>query len=323
MSFTFSPNTNIFNSNSAAITNTNPLSVYVTGGASAGASNTNIFNSNSTAITNTNPLSVYVTAGASNTNIFNSNGAAITNTNPIPVNVISGGANSYYYDFGLQVSRGLVANVTSLNVSGYLGSVSGTWIPLWDGGATAYVYPASAAQMRIWSSSASDTNISVTINGLDSSYNILTETITLTNGTTGVLSVNSYLRINSISSTTNAVGTISCGNSAKSVTYALIAIGNTKSNGTYYTVPNGYTFYFAQATVYTDQNGNQYSFYRAWTQNSGVTNVNVQFPIIGLYESRKVLPRAYVGKTDIQWQFQSSGTSRIGAQIEGYLVQGS
>ena len=83
------------------------------------------------------------------------------------------------------------------------------------------------------------------------------------------------------------------------------------------------TFYLTQVTSYTNQNGNQYSLYRSWSQINGVVTINVTFPLVQGLDNRKVAPRAYPQKTDIQWQFQSSGTSQIGAQIEGYLIQGT
>lgn len=229
----------------------------------------------------------------------------------------------YSAPFELSVARGLVPGVQGPSISGYQAAVSASWIPLWDGGAVAYVYPESAAPVRLWSSSASDTTVSVTINGLDSNYNISSEVV-IVNGETGTLSTKSFLRINSIVSATNAVGTISCGNSGKTHTYALIPVGTTRSSMTVYTVPNGYTFYLTQVNVYTNQNGNQYTNYRSYTQTpTGVATPILQFPLISGYNSVKVVPRPYVAKTDIQWQFNSSATSQVGAQIEGYLIQGS
>lgn len=229
----------------------------------------------------------------------------------------------YSAPFEVAVARGLVPGVAGLSISGFQGSVSSSWIPLWDGGATAYTYPVSAGAVRIWSSSASDTNIVVNIFGLDENYDLQTETVTLTNGTTGVLTTKSFLRINSIVSTTNAVGTISCGNTGKTATYALIPIGTTRSSMTIYTVPNGYVFYLTQVNVYTNQNGSQYTNYRSYTLTpAGVATPILQFPLILGYNSVKVVPRPYPAKTDIQWQFNSTGTSQIGAQIEGYLIQG-
>lgn len=237
--------------------------------------------------------------------------------------VINNNQSLYSAPFELSVARGLIPGVQALSISGYQSAVSSTWIPLWDGGATTYTYPVSAAQVRIWSSSASDTSIPVTINGLDSSYNLLSEVVTLNNGITGVLSVNNYLRINSITCSVNPVGSISCGNSGKTATYAAILAGNSKSQGTYYTVPNGYTFYLTQVLAFTNQNGQNYSNYRSYTQSpTGLITTVLQFPLTIDYMSRKVVPRPYTQKTDIQWQFTGSSTSQIGAQIEGYLVQG-
>jgi len=238
--------------------------------------------------------------------------------------VMNNNQSIYSAPFELSVARGAIPGIQGLSISGYQGTVDGTWIPLWDGGAVTYTYPVSAAQVIIWSSSASDTTIPVTINGLDASYNIKTEVVTLNNGTTGVLTVNNYLRINSITCSINPVGNISCGNSAKSATYAVIPAGNSRSSGTYYTVPNGYTFYLTQVNAYTDQGGAAYSLYRSYTKNpSGLITTILQFPLTLDYNSRKIVPRPYAQQTDIQWQFTASATSRIGAQIEGYLVQGS
>ena len=227
----------------------------------------------------------------------------------------------YSAPWDIQVARGQVANVSSLSISGYQGSVGGTWIPLWDGGATTYTYLGAAVQLTVWSSSASDTAVPVTINGLDTNYNLLSETITLTNGVTGVVTTNSFLRVNNITSSANPVGNISVGNSGKTVILAVIPAGNSRSSATLYTVPNSYTFYLTQVTAYTTQNNNQYANYRSYTRSStGLITTVLQFPLTTSYLSRKVAARPYTQKTDIQWQFTSSGTSQIGAQIEGYLI---
>ena len=56
---------------------------------------------------------------------------------------------------------------------------------------------------------------------------------------------------------------------------------------------------------------------------TGLITTILQFPLTVDYLSRKVAPRPYNQKTDIQWQFTSTSTSQVGAQIEGYLIQGS
>lgn len=227
------------------------------------------------------------------------------------------------------VGMGKVAGVTGLSISGYGPSIGTTFQPAWEGGV--YTFLSSAAQLRVWSASASDTNVQVKIDGLSSTYAPLSETVTLTNGITGVLTTGSFLRVNNISIVGNVqnVGEILVGDSAKTNTLALIGIITNitagRSQMSIYTVPAGYTFFLTQSNWYTNQTGSQTAMYRSWTRNqSGVVNIVLTFPMQQQYNSVKVVPRAYTEKTDIQWQVaSSSGTSNIGGQIEGYLVSNS
>lgn len=243
--------------------------------------------------------------------------------NPIPV-VWDYGDGATLIPWEVQVARGKIAGVAGLSISGYQAAVPESWVPVWEL-PSAYVYPASATQMRVWSESASDTNVTLLITGLDSNYDIQTETITLTNGATGVLTVKNFLRINSLSITQLPMnlGRIHVGNSAKSETYACINNAETgRSQMSIYTVPRGYTFYLSQVNLLTNQTGSQTALYRSFTKSvAGVINTILTFPFVDTYNSTKVVPRPYPEKTDIQWQAESSvGTSKIGIQIEGYLI---
>ena len=137
----------------------------------------------------------------------------------------------------LQVARGLVTGASVVNIYGYQPSVGTTFIPVWEN-ATTYTYPGSASTMLLYSSSGSDTAVSVLINGLAASYNNLSETKVLTNGTTGVTTANSYLRINTITVTgsNNAVGILYLSNAGKTTTYAQITAGNGKNQAMIYTL---------------------------------------------------------------------------------------
>lgn len=222
----------------------------------------------------------------------------------------------------LQIARGLVGGHTSLNISGYQASVGGVFIPIWEN-ATAYVYPTNGT-MLLWSSSASDTNVLIQINGLDANYNAISEELLLTNGTTGVATVNAYNRIQGIVviDGVNPVGAISLGNNAKTETYAKIAVGAGTSAMTIYTVPAGHTFYLAKVNAYTNQSNNQVTNYRSYTINpSGIIRAVLQVPFTGSYISDKSIHRGYAEKTDCQWQCSSSATSQVGMQIEGVLVK--
>jgi len=235
--------------------------------------------------------------------------------------------------FELQVARGQVPYHSSVNIYGYQGALpnssGATFYPVWEN-QTAYTYPVSATTMLLWSSSASDTSVSILINGLDASYNQISETLVLTNGTTGVTTVNSYLRINSISTagSVNAVGIINLGNAGKTLQYAEITVGNGRSQMMVYTVPNGNTFYLLRSNAYVSLNGNtagNYAFYRVYTKSDvGIIQILLQAPFTGQYGTLRVVPRSYAQKTDIQWQVAgnpSSGTFQVGIGVEGYLVQ--
>jgi hypothetical protein len=190
--------------------------------------------------------------------------------------------------------------------------------------------------MLLYSSSASDTNVPFVINGLDADFNPISETITLTNGTTGVTTTKSYYRIQNviIADGVEPVGTITLGNAGKTVIYAQINLvtvgGSPKSAGrtqmAMYTVPAGHTFYLYRVDVYSSQggSGNNYANYRVQSNNNvtGQTFEVLAAPFSNNYNARRAIPFPYTEKTDIQWQASvASGTGPIGAIIEGILIK--
>lgn len=232
-------------------------------------------------------------------------------------------------DWYLAVARGQVEGATVQNIYGYQSAVDGISIPLWEN-ATAYTYPAAATTMLLYSSSAADTAVSILISGLDTNYDPAVETLVLTNGTTGVTTVKSYIRINSIAvvGSNNPAGTIYLSNDLKTITYAQIAVGIGRSQMSIYTVPNGYTFYLTRVTGYVSPNNNAnfYCNYSVWTRNitSGIQTVLQQAPFVNSYSTVRVAPRPYTQKTDIQWRAQmSAGTSVVSVGVEGILIRGT
>ena len=236
-------------------------------------------------------------------------------------------------DWQTQVSRGLVQGASVVNIYGYQPAVTTNYIPIWEN-ATAYTYPVSAIPMTLYSSSASDTNVAILISGLDASFNQQSETLVLTNGTTGVVTAKNYLRINSISvaRSPNPVGTIFLSDAGKVNTYAQINLVGTTSAGrsqmNIYTVPNGFTFYLARVNAYVSPNNNANFFanYRTFQTNNvtGASQFIQQAPFTTEYQTLRVFPRPYTQKTDIQWQCSmSAGTSIVSIGVEGVLIQGA
>lgn len=256
--------------------------------------------------------------------IANPNGDPIANANPLPVMT----NNEYIFSapWEMQVARGKILGATLINLYGYQGSVDGTWIPVWEN-ATAYTYPADAGeQMVLYSSSASDTNVTVFIDGLDANYAIKQETLVLTNGTTGVNTVNSYRRINNmrIAGSVNPVGIIRLANAGKTTTYAQINIGIGKTQTSMYTVPAGYTLYLNRVQAAASAtSASKVLGYRVYQQFNGLTALVLQSPWIDTYETLRVVPNPYVEKTSIQWQVTSDTTSQVSVRVEGILISNS
>ena len=99
--------------------------------------------------------------------------------------------------WALQVARGKVDGASQVNIFAFNNNVGTSLIPVWEN-ATAYTFPASALTMTLVSTSASDNSTArVVISGLTTAYVAVSETVAL-NGVTGVTTVNTYLRINSI-----------------------------------------------------------------------------------------------------------------------------
>jgi hypothetical protein len=196
-----------------------------------------------------------------------------------------------------------------------------------------YVFPSSASTLTLVSTVNTDT-ATITITGLDASYNLLSENLAL-NGTTNVTTANSYFRINSIAvsvgSATNPTGvvTLSGGGNVYAQINTTTVSGSTTSIGVsqmaVYTVPNGYTFYGWRYGAYSSFNGNtaNYTTYRAISNaSSGVERVIVQTPFNTTYEVQRHYPFPYAGGTDLRFQIASSVATAavVSVNIGGVLI---
>jgi len=249
-------------------------------------------------------------------------------SNNIVSSVTRGGA---YEPFDLQVARSQIYGHQQVNIFGYQSAVGNTKIPVWEN-ATVYTYITNASTLTLVSTSASDDTVAkVLISGLDSNFNQISESLQM-NGTTGVTTLNSYYRVNSLVLTsagtgqTTNVGTITLKQSSNIVAQINAGIG--KSQSTVYTVPAGYSFYLDLAEVnssnsYTSSNIVTYSV-QAINNLTGVKFVVLQQPFVSIYTAnRSSEPFIYTEKTDIQWQLVTSTATTIAAGIiiSGKLIQ--
>lgn len=170
----------------------------------------------------------------------------------------------------MEITMGKRAGYENIALVAHNDTVGTTEETLWDEGGN-ITFPATAATVTLSSSSANDTNAAGTgcrkvfVNGLDASYNSVSETVNM-NGTTAVTTVNSYLRLSNGSLVCTeagsslgnegiiyaGTGTVTAGKPA--TVYNLINTGESQSHVGAYTVPAGKTAVFAALFFTVDGN---------------------------------------------------------------------
>ena len=150
----------------------------------------------------------------------------------------------------LNIARGLVKGTSFIHKFGAVPILStNTTGTVWDIADTIYPWSVwnTAGTITVDRANAGDANKQITVIGLDSDYNSLTETITLTNST-GNASTNSFVRIFRAFFTdgVNNVGLISV--KKGTTTVAAITAGKSQTLMAVYTIPAGYTGYLMKGT---------------------------------------------------------------------------
>jgi hypothetical protein len=224
--------------------------------------------------------------------------------------------------FELQVARGQIVGHERLNLFGNTTSLgSSAYGPLWEGltgAGGAYAYPSSAVVMTIVSSSASDTAVTIRVNGLGVDYVLQSEDVAL-NGTTGVVTTKTFLRINSMETYSgNAVGDVTASNGG--TTYAKIIAGNGNTQMSLYTVPAGYTFYqtYYQADTNTSVTSGAYVKLRTRVvhpERGGVITAQNQTAFVQQLQIPLQYPEAFEEKHDIQYQMIGAGGAGAVANV--------
>lgn len=167
-------------------------------------------------------------------------------------------------DFYLEVSKGNIAKHSRVNKMGHNEDVDTTTDPedMWDLGGL-WVPPTTARVHSIVSTSLLDTGDgtgarTITIQGLDGSYNYTTETVTL-NGTVPVNTANSYTIIDfmfvvTAGSLETAQGTITALAAVDLTISAQINVGNNQTHMAVYQIRDGYKGYINSISSAMHQN---------------------------------------------------------------------
>ena len=223
--------------------------------------------------------------------------------------------------FGLGVQKGLVTNYTGIHKFG-LNTAVGTsaFETIWDGNNT-YTYPSSAGTATATSSdTSSDNNGTVEITGLDSNYDVATETLTIGGSAGSTSFIRVYRAVMKTANTGNTnVGIISI--TVSSTTVAQIRAGYGQTLMCVYTVPRKHNAYLMQLDVGSSKdqeneirfitkeinNGNVWATKAFITTRGGFVEKNYAVPVI--------LPE----KTDIELVAKSSSTSAVSGGFELFV----
>ena len=236
----------------------------------------------------------------------------------------SGGVGSYPYF--LQVSRGLVAGHKRVFKFGYNEEIQDVEETIWDVGGL-YAYPSSAVTMTATSSSgATDEDVQVTIQGLDASYNELSETVTLDASGTAT-TTGSFLRVNRafVASGTASAGNITIANGG--TTYAYVSTLHQQTLMAIWTVPAGYTGYLFQVdtTAFTVQNNKVATIRMITRELNGVFRTQQKFDLFqASYHQDIVCPQPILEKTDIEFRAiadSSNADLRVSATFDIIYIE--
>jgi hypothetical protein len=192
----------------------------------------------------------------SNTETFHVHGTTLHETT-IGVdkhgNILEGGGS---FEYLRNIAKGMHTDLSLIHKTGYIDTGLGDGDTIWDE-ATSYPWASLATAQTIYVKSATnnenDRGLPITIQGLDSNYNWLEETVTInaTNSTTAVNTTNQFLRINSAfanNSVTNSSDITLRVTDGSGTVVEIIPAGYGKSLTAVFTVPANTTAYLLQGS---------------------------------------------------------------------------
>ena len=238
-------------------------------------------------------------------------------------------------DFFLAVAKGDFTGYTNVSKFGSNPNIkSSGFETIWDG-SNLYPWPTAADTLDVVSGSANDASggtgaRTVEIQGLDSSWNLLTETVTM-NGTTTVTTSGNFLRVfrarvvTAGSSETNE-GTITMNHTTSGDLLAQISfdtIGQGQTLMALYTIPAGKTGYIINVN-FSSAKDSEHTF-RLMTRDNTVTDAAWNAKEYasargGFNDWRKFAINKVTEKTDIDFQAIASNASACAGGFELILI---
>ena len=236
-------------------------------------------------------------------------------------------------DYLYGIAENAISGHSSLLKFGTRTSIAAaTQSTIWEGPTARYVYLSSAEQLKVSSSATTDTSNgtgarTVTLYGLDSNWNEISETVTM-NGITAVTTVNSFIRIYRLIVATSGTsytndGNITVTNNAGTTTLVYVPAGDGQTLMAVWTVPAGKVAYMVQATTSSDTNkGARMSVYTRLNDGGTLYPWQIKYRAYQFGGNEIFpfnIPFKIPAKTDIEIRITtpgSSGTTSAGATFE-------
>ena len=229
-------------------------------------------------------------------------------------------SNVFNIPFGVSIQRGDVNNFQAIQKFGYNDSVGTSFESITDAGGD-YTFITSAGTATATSSDTSSDNTgTVEIQGLDSNYDLATETLTIGGSAGSTSFIRVFRAIMKTANTGNAnVGDISI--TVSSTTVAKITAGYGQTLMALYTVPRKYNAYILQLDIGSSKDleneirliTKEISNGNVWTTKTFITTRG------GFIEKNYFVPIKITEKTDIEIIAKASATSSVSAGFEFVL----
>lgn len=230
-------------------------------------------------------------------------------------------------DWPAAVALGESGNNSVVNIFGYSTTVGTSFRALWEVDA-AYVFPTTALTMTI-TNNAADAGYTIKITGLDTNYDVITETKTLTASTQ--TTANQYYRINDVTVIGGKAG-VSFGSPANNitltnggVTYAFIKANTSKTKVSIYTVPRAYKFAlyridgFCATAIQTNREITFRNLARIHPNNTSLRVADADFQ--DRMQILRTIPFVYNECTDVVFEMKAEqGPNTVSVFGEGILV---
>ena len=225
------------------------------------------------------------------------------------------------YSEGVNIARGLVRGAVPISKFGYNPAIPNNGLEtVWDG-SNVYTYSSTPAVATVTSDDADDNGGTVEVEGLDTNYNQVTETLTI-GGAPGSILFRRVFRATLLTANTGTVNIGAVTVTVNSIAVAIISEARGQTLMAIYTIPAGYTGYLLQLdtgckkdleheislVVRSEVAGS------AWQTKSFLTTRG------GFTEKEFKLPVSIPEKYDVEVQARSSAASAISAGFELLLV---